>query len=110
MEQQAVAAKGRNPYYEGQFGAEEPEDTAARLALVAERDELRGKVAAWTESAMQMARNADFYRGLLDQCAEHLGREAYTADDGTVMGTPVRLKIPELVAELVRRTDACQKN
>lgn len=62
---------------------------------------LCGPAPGWMESAMQMARNADFYRGLLDQCAEHLGLAAYTADDGTVMGTPVRLKIPELVAELV---------
>lgn len=58
------------------------------------------RLAVWMESAMQMARNAAFYCSLLDQCAEYLGREAYTADDGTVMSTPVRLKIPELVAEL----------
>lgn len=57
------------------------------------------RLAVWMESTMQMARNAAFYCSLLDQCAEHLGREAYTADDGTVMGEPVRLKIPELVAE-----------
>ena len=40
MEDKAVA-NGRNPYYEGQHGAEEPADTAARLALVTERDALR---------------------------------------------------------------------
>lgn len=57
------------------------------------------RLAAWMETAAMMSRNADFFRGLLDQCAAHLGREAYTADDGTVMGEPVRLKIPELVAE-----------
>ena len=32
---------GRNSYYEGQHGAEEPADTAARLDLVQERDVLR---------------------------------------------------------------------
>lgn len=32
---------GRNFYYEGQHGAEDSEDTAQRLALVAERDSLR---------------------------------------------------------------------
>jgi hypothetical protein len=40
MEQQATA-NGRSPYFEGQHAAEEPSDTAARLALVAERDALR---------------------------------------------------------------------
>ena len=40
MDNKAVAA-GRNLHYEGQHGAEEPEDTAQRLALVAERDRLR---------------------------------------------------------------------
>lgn len=40
MESKAVG-NGRNPYYEGQFDAEEPADTAARLALVTERDALR---------------------------------------------------------------------
>jgi hypothetical protein len=42
-EDKAVALE-RNPYYAGQFGAEEPADTADRLALVAERDRLRAEV------------------------------------------------------------------
>lgn len=45
MEHQTTA-NGRNMYYEGQHGAEEPADTAARLALVAERDALRATLAA----------------------------------------------------------------
>lgn len=57
------------------------------------------RLAVWMETAAMMSRNADFLRGLLDQCAAHLGHEAYTADDGTVLEEPVRLKIPELVAE-----------
>lgn len=61
------------------------------------------RLAVWMETAAMMSRNADLYRGLLDQCAEHLGREAYTADDGTVMEDPVLLKIPELVEKLVRK-------
>lgn len=44
MSTQATAA-GRNMYYEGQHGAEDPDDTAARLALVAERDSLRRALA-----------------------------------------------------------------
>ena len=64
-------------------------------------EELEKRLAAWMETAAMTSRNADFFRGLLDQCAAHLGREAYTADDGVVMEEPVRLKIPELVAKLV---------
>lgn len=55
----------------------------------------------WMETASQEARNAAFYRGLLDECAQVLGPDAYTADDGTVMQEPVRLKIPPLVQKLV---------
>ena len=54
----------------------------------------------WIETASQEARNAAFYRGLLDECAQVLGRDAYTADDGTVMQDPVRLKIPALVQKM----------
>jgi len=39
-------ADGKNLYYEGQHGAEDHADTAARLALVQERDALR-LMATW---------------------------------------------------------------
>lgn len=58
------------------------------------------RLAAWMETAAQYAGNAEFYRDLLDQCAAHLGPEAYTADDGTVMDEPVRLKLPALIRRL----------
>jgi hypothetical protein len=61
------------------------------------------RLALWMETAAQNARNTAFYRDLLDKCAEHLGPEVYTADDGSVMEDPVRLKIPELVARACRR-------
>ena len=41
MKEQATAIGRNNMYYEGQHGAEEPDDTADRLALVKERDALR---------------------------------------------------------------------
>lgn len=56
----------------------------------------------WMDTAAQAQRNCDFYRGLVDQCAQHLGAEAFTADDGTLMKDPVLLKVPELVAAAVR--------
>ena len=46
MSEDKAVALERNPYYAGQFGAEEPADTADRLALVAERDRLRAEVEA----------------------------------------------------------------
>ena len=58
------------------------------------------RIAAWMDTAAMFARNEDFYRGLLDDCARHLGAAVYTADDGTIYDTPVRLRIPELVCKL----------
>lgn len=58
------------------------------------------KIAEWMYNAALFSLNANLYRELIDQCADHLGPEAYTADDGTVMEDPVRLKIPELVKNL----------
>ncbi len=57
----------------------------------------------WMEDAARYARNSDFHRDLVDQCATHLGVRAYTADDGSVMEDPVRLRVPELVAELAAK-------
>lgn len=54
----------------------------------------------WIESARQFACNADFYRGLLDDTAKHLGPEVFVSDDGSVQDEPLRLKIPEMVREL----------
>lgn len=55
------AAEGRNWYYEGQHGAEEPADTAARLELVQERDALRlmAKLHSRTFSSMDDALELD---------------------------------------------------
>lgn len=73
-------------------------ETDVRLAEAVAR-----RIAAWMGYAAQAQRNADFYRGLLDECAKHLGPRAFTADDGTVMEDPIRLRVPELVAEMMQR-------
>lgn len=77
---------------------------ADRIAYGREAADLLEKVAAerdaWMDTAAQMSRNADFYRDLLDECAKHLGKAVYTADDGAVIDEPLRLKVPELVAAL----------
>ena len=54
----------------------------------------------WIETAAQAYRNVEYYQGLLDQCAQSIGVEAYTADDGIVHPEPLRIKVPELVAKL----------
>jgi hypothetical protein len=75
---------------------------------LAERDDLTqqlqratGEANAWHETAAQQARDAEFYRDLIDRCARALGQEAFTADDGSVNDSPIRLKVPELVENLV---------
>lgn len=59
------------------------------------------RIAAWMDTAAVFARNEDFYRSLLDRCALALGPAAYTSDDGSVHPDPIRLRVPELVEELV---------
>ena len=64
-------------------------------------EEFANRLTAWLETLAQAERNKDFYQGLLDQCAEHLGPEAYTDDDGTLHDSPMRIKLPSMVRELV---------
>ena len=60
-------------------------------------------LANWIEEAAREHRNAAFYRDLLDKCADNLGpvrKKVFIQDDGGIVDSPLRLKIPELVAEL----------
>jgi hypothetical protein len=56
----------------------------------------------WMDSAAQMHRDADFYRGLIVRCGQAIGHEAYVCDDGSISGSVLALKVPELVEELVQ--------
>lgn len=58
------------------------------------------RIAAWMQTAAQNQQNTDYYRDLLDECAKHLGQEVFISDDGSVQDSPLRAKIPELVAKL----------
>lgn len=71
--------------------------------LLMELRKAENEVRNWNETAAQYARNADFYRGLLDQCAAHLGPDVFVSDDGLVQDEPLRLKIPELVQQLANQ-------
>jgi hypothetical protein len=52
----------------------------------------------WREA--QELCNVQYYQGLLDEIAKHLGPSAYVADDGSVSESPIRAKLPELVAAI----------
>lgn len=59
----------------------------------------------WAETAAQHSRNEDYYSGLVDQVASHIGPQAYVCDDGSISESPVRAKVPEMVAALVASRD-----
>lgn len=72
------------------------EDMAPRaLAQIRERN-------AWMETAEQAQRDRDFYHSIVTQIGEMFGDEAKTADDGTVGGDVLALKVPECVRKLLQ--------
>lgn len=61
---------------------------------------------AKTNFAREFCNNMEYYRGLLDQCAEHLKPEVFVCDSGDISDSPLRAKIPELVAALKDKEEA----
>lgn len=57
------------------------------------------RIAQWMWTGAQQARNTEFYRGLLLECATHLGPDVFVSDDGSIQDSPLALKIPELVTQ-----------
>ena len=53
---------------------------------------------AWRESAAQMSRNAEYYRGLVVKIGEMFGEAAYISDDGSKQQDVLCAKVPELVS------------
>lgn len=53
---------------------------------------------AWYDTAAQMSRNSDYYRGLVVKIGKMFGEEAYISDDGSVQDDVLCAKVPELVA------------
>jgi len=62
-------------------------------------------LAGWLDTAAQMQRNADFYRGIVVQVGELFGTAAKTSDDGSVQEDVLALKVPELVAAAIAERD-----
>jgi hypothetical protein len=58
----------------------------------------------WKRTAAEFGTGLDFYRGLVDRCARALDDVAiYVSDDGSVQDSPVRLKVPDMIAALVAK-------
>ncbi len=54
---------------------------------------------------MQETRNKEYYRNLLIQIGEIIGKEAYISDDGSIQDSVLCAKLPELVQDLVDKED-----
>lgn len=67
--------------------------------------ELEKEVNNWKEFAAHESRNKDYYIALLDKIAETFGERSYISDDGSKQDTPLRAKMPELVAELEKQVE-----
>lgn len=79
--------------------------------LIAARDEAMSPVEKnWRDTAAQYLRNQQFYSGLIDQASEALGAGMFTRDDGSLTKEPLRIKLPEVVAEVVNERDKFRKN
>lgn len=50
-------------------------------------------------------RSTTYYRNLIVECGEAIGKEAYTCDDGTVQQDVLAAKVPELVKALVEKRE-----
>lgn len=79
---------------------------AAKDADPALVEAVASQIAGWIELSASWCRDIQFYQDLIDKCAEHIGIEAYTADDGSIGDSPIRLKIPELVRDLVEQNES----
>ena len=62
------------------------------------------RIAAWMQTAAQAQRNTDYYRGLIVECGEAIGPDAYVCDDLTVSDSVLCAKVPSLVSRLIERT------
>lgn len=80
------------------------EGTIARLDHEKARaDAAEGQVKAWGDIVRQAYRGIEYFQGLLDSTAAHLGPEIFVSDDGTVNDYLLRAKVPEMVGELATR-------
>ena len=92
----------------GQCWCDEETKNIEMDALLAEA--FAKRLAMWMEIAAQHSRNEDYYRGLVQQCGQVIGKEAYIQDDGGIVDSVLCAKVPELVERLVKEfygSNAC---
>lgn len=63
-------------------------------------DAVAKRIAVWMETSAYFQGGMEFYRGLLEQCGQIIGPDAYISDDGSVQDSVIVLKIPELVQKM----------
>ena len=73
------------------------------MGMIDTKKDIENAVKNWMETARQNQRNTDYYRDLVVQCGEAIGKEAYIQDDGGIVEDVLCAKVPELVREIVRR-------
>ena len=78
-------------------------ETSDRVMDVQLAEAVAKRIALWMETAAAYSAGEEFYRGLLDKTAAHLGPAVFVSDDGSVQDAPLRLKIPDMVAALAKR-------
>ena len=62
--------------------------------------QLEGALENWIQSAAKFARDAEYYRGLVERIGRALGPDVYTADDNSKSDTVLCAKVPELVERM----------
>ena len=75
-------------------------ETSDRVMDVNLAEAVAKRISHWMQTAAMYAKNAEYYRDLLIECGEAIGKEAYTQDDGGVCEDVLCNKIPELVRRL----------
>jgi len=71
-----------------------------RDGAVRVRDEWAAKAKRLEDERDNWEATTEYYRDLLAQCGQAIGREAYTADDGTMQRDVLVAKVPGLVRDL----------
>lgn len=81
----------------------------AATAAQAELEQARRERDGWMDSAAQMGRSVEFYRGIVHQIGDMFGAVARTSDDGSVQDGVLALRVPELVTAARAEADSLRQ-
>ena len=68
--------------------------------LIRPSDAFIDTLSHWIETAIQNQKNTDYYKDLVIQCGEIIGKAAYTQDDGELCDSVLCAKVPGLVKDI----------